>query len=139
MKSQTKKSFLHDGNPYPYHRFFIRLLDIGLLGVYFLFFSIFFSLCIEKLFLNIFQENTKNSFLLLLEISAYAFFIMIISYIIRNIVELIPFPLDKLYNYDHGRVSELKGGVIFAFAIIIFMKNFKKKLDILIYEHLKVI
>lgn len=134
-----KKAFLYDGKPYPFQRFFIRLIDIGLLGIYFVILSIAFSIGIEYVFIEIFDKKPINTFLLILEILLYAVAIMIISYIIRNIVELIPFPLDKLYGYNHKRISELKGGVIFAFAIIIFMKNFKRKLDILIHDHLQIL
>ena len=134
-----KKAFLYDGKPYPFQRFFIRLMDIGLLGIYFIILSIAFSIGIEYIFIEIFGKEPVNTFLLILEILLYAAAIMIISYIIRNIVELIPFPLDKLYGYNHKRISELKGGVIFAFAIIIFMKNFKRKLDILIHDHLQIL
>ncbi len=134
-----EKAFLYDGKPYPFQRFFIRLIDIGLLGIYFVILSIAFSIGIEYVFIEIFGKKPINTFLLILEILLYAVAIMIISYIIRNIVELIPFPLDKLYGYNHKRISELKGGVIFAFAIIIFMKNFKRKLDILIHDHLQIL
>lgn len=138
MKSHIKKAFFDDGNPYPYHRFFIRLLDVGLLGIYFLFFSIVFAISIEYVLIEMFGRKPRSTFLLILEIFLYAALIMIISYVIRNIVEIIPFPFDSMYGYSHQRISELKGGVIFAFAIIIFMKNFKKKLDILIHERLKI-
>ena len=134
-----KKAFLYDGKPYPFQRFFIRLIDIGLLGIYFVILSIAFSIGIEYVFIEIFGKKPINTFLLILEILLYEVAIMIISYIKRNIVELIPFPLDKLYGYNHKRISELKGGVIFAFAIIIFMKNFKRKLDILIHDHLQIL
>lgn len=138
MKPQPKKAFFDDGNPYPYQRFFLRLVDVGLLGIYFLFFSIVFSISVEYVLIDIFGRTPKNTFLLVIEIFLYASLIMIISYVIRNIVELIPFPFDKMYGYNHKRIGELKGGVIFAFAIILFMKNFKKKLDILIHDHLKI-
>ena len=134
-----KKAFLYDGKPYPFQRFFIRLIDIGLLGIYFVILSIAFSIGIEYVFIEIFGKKPINTFLLILEILLYEVAIMIISYIKRNIVELIPFPLDKLYGYNHKRISELKGGVIFAFAIIIFMINFKRKLDILIHDHLQIL
>ena len=89
-----KKAFLYDGKPYPFQRFFIRLIDIGLLGIYFVILSIAFSIGIEYVFIEIFGKKPINTFLLILEILLYAVAIMIISYIIRNIVELIPFPLE---------------------------------------------
>ena len=57
---------------------------------------------------------------------------MIIVYILRNIVEKIPFPLDGVAGYEHKRVSEIKGGVLIAFAVITFQPNFKNKVTLLI-------
>ena len=55
-----KKVFFDDGKPYPYHRFFIRLLDVGLLGIYFLFFSIIFAIGIEYVFGDTCYKNQYN-------------------------------------------------------------------------------
>ena len=57
---------------------------------------------------------------------------MIVVYILRNIVERIPFPLDGLFGYDHSRVIEIKGGILIAFAVITFQHNFKNKVTFLI-------
>ena len=138
-KSKTQHVLVDDGNPHPYARFLLRLIDVGLLGIYFLFFSIIFAIAVEKLYSPLFGDHPSNTVVLVLEIALYAATVMILSYIIRHIVAMIPFPLDTLYGYNHGRVSELKGGVIFAFAIILFMNNFKKKIDMLVHDHLKLL
>ena len=138
-KTKSQRVFIDDGKPHPYARFLLRLVDVGLLGVYFLFFSILFAIGVEKLYNPLFGDHPSNTGVLVLEIALYAATVMILSYIIRHIVAMIPFPLDTLYGYNHGRVSELKGGVIFAFAIILFMNNFKKKIDMLVHDHLKLL
>ena len=139
MPSKQKKAFIYDGKPYPYQRFMLRLLDLSLLGIYFLFFCIFFAIGVEYILIDIFGRIPINTFFLILELCAYTASIMMLSYIIRNIVEVIPFPFDKLYGYEHSRISELKGGAILAFAIIVFMKNFKNKLHMLIHDHFKIL
>ena len=112
----------------------IKLLDISLLGIYYLFGGIIVSLMIDKLFPE-FDESVysqKSSIEIFLEICLNISSMMIVVYILRNIVERIPFPLDGLFGYDHSRVIEIKGGILIAFAVITFQHNFKNKVTFLI-------
>jgi hypothetical protein len=52
---------------------------------------------------------------------------MVCVYILRNIIELIPFPLHGYYGYDHYKVREIRGGVLISFAIVTFQPNLKAK------------
>ena len=63
--------------------------------------------------------NTRtNKFLVFLEICCQLFIIGILVYLLRNLVELIPFPLEGIYGYQHFRVRELySGGIAIAFGI----------------------
>ena len=49
----------------------------------------------------------------------------------KNIVELIPFPLNEIYGYEHLRLKELHSAAIFTFAILYFQENLQKKLKYL--------
>jgi len=112
----------------------IKMVDISLLGVYYLFGGIILSLIIDKLF-PVYDEEVyrnKSSHEIFLEVCLNISLIMIIVYILRNIVEKIPFPLDGVAGYGHKRVSEIKGGVLIAFAVITFQPNFKNKVTLLI-------
>lgn len=112
----------------------IKMVDISLLGVYYLFGGIILSLIIDKLF-PVYDEEVyrnKSSQEIFLEVCLNISLIMIIVYILRNIVEKIPFPLDGVAGYEHKRVSEIKGGVLIAFAVITFQPNFKNKVTLLI-------
>tara|TARA_B100002051_G_scaffold246080_1_gene253916 strand:+ start:314 stop:706 length:393 start_codon:yes stop_codon:yes gene_type:complete len=112
----------------------IKMVDISLLGVYYLFGGIILSLIIDKLFPVYDEEVYRNKPLLeiFLEICLNISLIMIIVYILRNIVGKIPFPFDGVAGYDHKRVSEIKGGILIAFAIITFQPKFKNKITLLI-------
>jgi hypothetical protein len=112
----------------------IKMADISLLGVYYLFGGIVLSLIIDKLFPVYDEEvySNKSSQEIFLEVCLNISLIMIIVYILRNIVEKIPFPLDGVAGYEHKRVSEIKGGVLIAFAVITFQPNFKNKVTLLI-------
>ena len=71
-KAKSQRVFIDDGKPHPYARFLLRLVDVGLLGVYFLFFSIIFAIGVEKLYNPLFGDNPSNTGVLVLEIALYA-------------------------------------------------------------------
>lgn len=52
----------------------------------------------------------------------------ILIYIVRNIVEWIPFPLNGVYGYDHLRLNELKNAGLFAVIFFLFQNNLTNKL-----------
>ena len=47
------------------------------------------------------------------------------------IIRHIPFPLNKLYGYNHKMTNDIKGGVILSFAIILYQVDFRKKILLL--------
>jgi hypothetical protein len=69
-------------------------------------------------------------FLLFLEICGQLFIIGILVYILRNLIELIPFPLEGIYGYQHTKVRELySGGIALTFGIFYAQENIKQKLN----------
>ncbi len=63
------------------------------------------------------------TFQLILHIIVYS----IVFYILRNVVERIPFPLEGLGGYEHHRLKELEGGPVMEFVGLLFQKNLKEK------------
>ena len=60
---------------------------------------------------------------LILHIAIYA----IVFYVLRNVVERIPFPLEGFGGYQHHRLKELEGGPVMEFVGLLFQKNLKEK------------
>jgi hypothetical protein len=89
-----------------------------------------FSWLINKIYYN-FDSNAKPiKFLVFLEVCCQIFVIGILVYIIRNIVGLIPFPLEGIYGYQHFRLRELySGGVALTFGVFYAQENIKEKLN----------
>ena len=61
----------------------------------------------------------------------YLIITAIIVYILRNIVQLIPSPLEGLYKFQHLRVKELQSSQILIFSILYYQKNLQDKLKYL--------
>ncbi len=51
----------------------------------------------------------------------------IVFYVMRNIVERIPFPLEGVGGYQHRRLKEIGGGPVMEFVSILFQRNLKEK------------
>jgi len=68
-------------------------------------------------------EKMKSRVLQFLEIITMFWIIGIIIYIVRNIVELIPSPLDGVYGFKHILVSELRNATVFSFVFLMFQNH----------------
>ncbi len=75
-------------------------------------------------------EKIKLTLSLLVHISLYA----ILFYILRNIVERIPFPLEGFGGYQHHRLKELEGGPIMEIVGLLFQRNLKDKVILFMRE-----
>lgn len=55
----------------------------------------------------------------------------IVSYILRNILQLIPFPLNGVYGFKHIKVREVASGSIINMVLMWFSSTIRNKLLIL--------
>ena len=112
----------------------IKLLDISLLGIYYFIGGVILSIMIDKLFSKYDEEiyEKKTIMEIFIECCLNISLIMISVYILRNIVELIPFPLHGYYGYDHYKVREIRGGILISFAVVSFQTNLKDKVNKLV-------
>lgn len=108
----------------------IKILDIGLLTVLYFSLGYIFSWLINKIYSNFDPYNNPTKILVFLEVCGQIFIIGILVYLLRNFINLIPFPLDGVYGYQHTRVRELtSGGIAVAFGIFYAQENIKAKLN----------
>ena len=111
----------------------IKMIDISLLGVYYLICGIISAIVINKIFKEIEESRGDNK----QESNSYKAFriilrtalIMISAYLMRNIVREIPFLLDGYFGYEHLRLKEMNGGVIIAFSIIALQSEYRKDIQ----------
>jgi hypothetical protein len=111
----------------------LKMFDIFLLTAYY-FVLAFFSATAIDTFLGKYEDRAdeeKSTVRLFSEAIIHTFLLLIIFYLARNLVDLIPFPFDGLYGFQHSRVKERGGDVVFVFIIFFYQDYYTKKLQTL--------
>ncbi len=98
------------------HEFFVaKTLDLALTSAYYFFFALAASIALN--FLTQIYESYSSRFIsrdgqkqkplpqLMFEVVANIFFLLFALWIIRNVVERIPYPLEGYGGYVHARLS----------------------------------
>jgi hypothetical protein len=113
--------------------FGLKTLDIFLLCAYYFLFAFFMASLIDW-FIGRFDtkdEDKKPTWQLLLESIVYTFVLVFSFYIARNVVELIPFPFEGAFGFQHERVKERSGDVVFIFVLFFYQNYYTDKLNFL--------
>ena len=115
----------------------IKLVDIGFLTVIYFALGILMAKSIDALYGEFDEEAEKRKSILqiTLELMFLMWVLGVVVYIVRNLVELIPFPLDNISGFDHLQLKELKGAVVFVFILMHFTRHFRQKLQYY-YDHI---
>lgn len=107
----------------------IKMLDIGILTIIYFTVGYFSSWLINKIYYPFDPAEPHSKPLLFLEVCAQLFVIGILVYIIRNLVQLIPWPLEGIFGYEHKRLKEFaSGGVALMFGVFYAQENIKDRL-----------
>ena len=109
----------------------IKLVDIGFLTVIYFALGILMAKSIDALYGEFDEEAEKRKSMIQItvELMLLMWLLGIIVYMTRNLVELIPFPLDNISGFDHLQLKELKGATVFVFILMHFTRHFRKKLQ----------
>jgi hypothetical protein len=109
---------------------FAKLLDIGLVTVYYFFIGFVLSALIDDQLGDFSDENykTTSTLWIVLEIVSHLFALGIVSYVIRNVIERIPYPLEGYGGFHHIRLKEIQGGIVLSFVLLFFQKNLNDKI-----------
>jgi hypothetical protein len=108
----------------------IKVIDIGFITALYLTFGIVLAKLCDKVLgeLDEEKEHQKPLWQLLIELFLYLWFVGIVVYVVRNVVQMIPFPFHGVYGYDHFRVKELINAVIFFVMFLHFQEYYQKKI-----------
>uniref|UniRef100_A0A6C0HLX8 Uncharacterized protein n=1 Tax=viral metagenome TaxID=1070528 RepID=A0A6C0HLX8_9ZZZZ len=111
----------------------IKIIDIIHLTILNFLAGYLISHYINTLFPEFDPNYNHNKFLLLLEVLLQISIIGVLIYLLRNVISLIPFPLNNIYGFDHSKMNRLPYGQI-ALSFGIFSAQFilKNKLEYLL-------
>lgn len=74
------------------------------------------------------KEKKKSRVRATIELIVVVWLYGVLIYVVRNLVELIPFPLNGIHGFDHKRVKELSSAMVFSFTYLLFSDYIKNKL-----------
>lgn len=108
----------------------VKLIDIGLVTTYYFIIGIVFAKLFDYFYGTFDEDDYKHisNIQLLGEILLHLFALGVVAYILRNIIQMIPFPLEGVAGFKHERLKELEGGHILAIVLILFQRNLFDKL-----------
>jgi hypothetical protein len=109
----------------------IKIIDIGYITVLYIAFSLFCAKITDKV-MGKFDEKKelkKSKFRLTIELIIAVWLYGVLIYVVRNIVEIIPFPLDNFHGFSHKKVKELNSAMVFTFTFVLFSSYLKHKLS----------
>jgi K+-transporting ATPase A subunit len=108
----------------------IKIVDIGFITAIYLTFGLVLAKLCDHILGEFDEEKEKQKPLwqVLIELFFYLWFIGVVVYVVRNVVQLIPFPFHGVYGYDHFRVKELINAVIFFTTFLNFQDYYQKKI-----------
>lgn len=111
----------------------IKIIDIGYIVVLYFVFAYLISLFMD-IYLGVFDKNeydSKSTLRIILELLLQLWIYGVLAYIIRNVVEHIPFPLDGIMNFDHRKVKEVSCNGVFLTVLMWNQKHFTLKAEYL--------
>jgi len=108
----------------------IKLLDIGYINVLYVFVALIFAKLTDYLMgqFDSTDEIKKKKPRLTLEFILALWIYGIAIYFARNLVGLVPFPLDGYQGFDHHLVKELGSATAFTFTYVLFSDYIKSKM-----------
>ena len=117
----------------------IKIFDIAYIFSFYALAGFFCSIFINKIFPIYTKEKYKkySRGKLIAEICIQFATIGVMVYLIKNLFQLIPFPLDGVHGYHHGKVKELESAFPLIYTILFFQDHLKDKLLTLASKFIK--
>lgn len=111
----------------------IKMLDIGYIAALYFLLAFGIAVVMDRILgpYDTLAAEKRSTARLLAEAVVHIWVSGVIIYIARNLVELVPFPLDGVYGFEHKRVKELTNGAVFTFIFLFFSYNLRKRLEYL--------
>ena len=115
----------------------IKIIAIAFVTIIYLFGGMLFAIGCDKYLLYSFYDKTdedlekKSNSQHMLETTLILAVIGVVSYLARNILQTIPFPLDGLYNFEYKKIKEVSNGNLILWILITFSIVLTNKIKII--------
>jgi hypothetical protein len=110
----------------------VKMFDIAYISTLYFLAAFAIAKRLDDLFIKIFGEidnkNPPSQIIIILEVITQISITSIISYLARNIIQLLPSPFHDVYGLDHLRVKEVAGGAILTTYLFFYQKSLQNKL-----------
>lgn len=108
-----------------------KITDLALVTFYYFSLAIVFSVALNfltQLYESHLPSKEKTTRRLTFEIIANIFFVAVAFWVIRNVVERIPFPLEGMGGYRHARLSQATTAAIATLTLVLFQTSLTDKI-----------
>jgi hypothetical protein len=102
-----------------------KMIDIGFITtIYFIFGAIVANVITNfQTKFNSDEEDKKTLLRSSLDLIILIWINGVLIYFARNLVEMIPYPFDNYFGFEHKRVKELSGATAFTFVLLYYQPN----------------
>jgi len=107
-----------------------KLADIGLTTVYMFVAAIVLSWAVDHWY-GPFDKKVhekRSTLSLALEIVAHFFLLGVFAYLIRNVIERIPYPLEGVGGFQHRRLKEVEDAGVFVIIYLFYDEHLARLL-----------
>lgn len=112
---------------------FVKMLDISYTTVILFFVGFFLANALDKVLPKFDEEKAEKRHVgyVIGEAVGMVCLTAVLLYVSRNLVALIPSPFEGFFGFEHGRIKELTGAPILAFALNYYQTNLQERLKYL--------
>jgi hypothetical protein len=109
----------------------IKLLDVGYIAVIYFTLGLLFAKIMDAFYgkFNFNKERKKSGVKSALETAGMIWLNGIVIYFVRNILSMLPFPLDGFYGVEHSQIKEIINSATFTYTFLSFQNHFKSKMS----------
>lgn len=115
---------------------FVKILDVGFITVVYFVLAYVIAVGFDQ-WLGPFDEakNDKKTIARVFgELILQCWFFATVTYIIRNVVELVPSPFEGILGFRHLIVKELTSAAVFSMILLWNSHNFIRKMEYMYYR-----
>lgn len=95
--------------------------------------SFSFVIVLNKIFKNFDAKKAdkRHVTVILIEVLAQLILVGVLAFIIRNITQMLPYPLEGVYGIETKRIKEFASAPLIPFILLFFFRNLKDKMSYL--------